>query len=388
MSDREVDGNWVAGRNAASRKNVRVCHLSSVHRANDIRVFHKECVTLAQAGFNVTLVAVAADVPPAGVKVVSLPPIGGRLTRMISGAWQAYSCALALRADIYHFHDPELLPYGLLLKRRTGARVIYDSHECYSDDIQTKEWLPAPLRRVVARAFGELESYVVRKLDLVVAATPHIDRFFRKMTPNVVTINNYPLRQEFGGARHDDKHKNSFCYVGAISFVRGIISVLDALDEVDAGIGFHLAGNFASPAVEAAAREHRNWSRVTFHGQVGRDEIARIYASSFAGIVTFLPERNHIFSQPNKLFEYMAAGLPVICSNFDLWRSMVDEGQSGLCVDPCSPGEIAQAINTLASDAKLCTRLSQNGQAMIRNRYMWEHEGALLVGIYDTLSHQ
>jgi len=362
-----------------------VCHFSSVHPADDIRVYHKECLTLAEAGFDVTLVAVEANVPADPVRVMKLPATGGRLRRMTGRARAAYRAALCQRASVYHFHDPELLPWAWLLKIRTGACIIYDSHENYVEDIHSKVWLPRWIRSTVARWFYRFESFIVRKLDLVVAATPHIEDRFRPFARRVATINNFPRQDELLAAAKHSGSRDSVCYVGAITFARGIVQMLDALDHVDPRIRFELAGRFANDAVERAAREHRNWSRVTFHGQVARAQLAEILARSFAGMVTLRAVPNHIYAQPIKLFEYMSAGIPAIASNFPSWEKVVVEGDCGLSVYPESPTEIAAASNRLADDRELSRRLGDNGQRLVRDRYNWTSEGQRLVSIYDEL---
>lgn len=367
----------------------KVCHFSSVHRVNDIRVFHKECRTLATGSYDVSLVACPAEVPSgSGVSVITLQSKGGRLRRMLTGALNAYSAAKAQKADLYHFHDPELLPYGLLLKTFTRARVVYDSHECYPDDILTKEWIPLPLRKVIAAAFRLLEDFVVKRLDLVVAATSHIEERFKPVARRTVTINNYPLLEEFIQAQSHEVAKDGFCYVGAISHVRGILPLMDSLDFVDQDIRFYLAGTFASADIESQVKGHRNWDRVTYLGQVSRREISEVYSKSFAGIVNFLPAPNHIYSQPNKLFEYMSAGIPVVCSNFDLWRSVVETGECGICVDPSSPRALAEAVNAIHGDSSLWSAYSSNGRRLIEEKYSWNREGQRLLQSYDEVLAQ
>ncbi|WP_459570286.1 glycosyltransferase family 4 protein [Cupriavidus sp. 8B] len=362
----------------------KVCHFSSVHRVNDVRVFHKECRTLASGGYDVSLVACPADVTAgSGVDVIQLQSGGGRLKRMLTGALKAFQAAKAQKADVYHFHDPELLPYGLLLKKLTGAKVIYDSHECYPDDILSKEWIPLPLRKIVSTSFRCLEDFVVKRLDLVVAATSHIEKRFKPVAKRTVTINNYPLVEEFIQAHSDSVEKDGFCYVGAISQVRGILPLMDSLDFIDPSIKFYLAGTFAGTDIETAVKSHRNWSRVSFFGQVSRKEISDIYGRSFAGIVNFLPAPNHIFSQPNKLFEYMSAGIPVVCSNFELWRSVIESGECGICVDPSEPAAIAGAVNAIHGSPDLWERYSRNGRTLIEEKYSWNREGLKLLASYD-----
>lgn len=374
------------GSTQAARSRFRVCHISSVHRVNDVRVFHKECVTLAEAGFSVTLIGVQADVPDHGVNVITLPNTGNRFERMVGRARTAYRHALDVKADIYHFHDLELLPYGLMLKRRTGARVIFDSHECFREDIVGKDWIPRSLRKPIGHAVGAVEDFVVKRLDQVVAATPHIAESFAGQARRIVTVNNYPLEGEFtAAAEASASERDGVCYIGAISFARGIIPFLDAVSLIDREVKVHIAGVFAGAPVEAAVKAHPNWSRVTFHGQVSRTEVANIYAACFAGMVTMLPMPNHIYAQPNKLFEYMAAGIPVIGSHFPLWRSVIVEGGCGIAVDPAAPMEIAAAIEALRADRSLAQAMGARGVELVRDTYNWQREGRRLVETYDEL---
>jgi glycosyltransferase involved in cell wall biosynthesis len=369
-----------------SRSRGRVCHLTSVHRVNDIRVFHKECATLAEAGFDVTLIGVAADTPERGVKIITLPDEGNRLQRIVGRARAAYRQAIGVGAQIYHFHDPELLPYGLMLKKRTGAKLIFDSHECFREDVVGKHWIPAPLRPVVGHVVGGIEDFVVRRIDQVVAATPHIAESFERQARRVVTINNYPLEAEFAAsAQTTSGRRDGICYVGAISFVRGVIPLLDALSFIDSSVRVDIAGPFAGKAVEDAARSHANWGRVTYHGQVSRAQVAEIYAGAFAGIVNFLPVPNHIFSQPNKLFEYMSAGVPVICSHFPLWRSVIEDEGCGIAVDPALPQAIAAAIEALRSEPSRSADMAKRGVQLVRDKYNWSCEGRKLIETYDAL---
>lgn len=363
----------------------KVCHLSSVHKVNDIRVYHKECATLAEAGFQTTLIGVEAAVPDRGVRVITLPSTGNRFQRMIGRTRAAYRHALEVSADVYHIHDVELLPFALMLKRRTGAKVIFDSHECFREDIVGKDWIPAPLRPLIGHTVGTLEDFIVRRLDLVIAATPHIAESFENQAQRVLTVNNYPLEEEFSVTRMNSTRRDGICYIGAISFVRGIIAFLDSLSFIDQSVRVDIAGPFAGKPVEAAVLSHPNWHRVTYHGEVNRLQVSQIYAGSFAGLVTFMPAPNHIFSQPNKLFEYMSAGVPVICSHFPLWRSVIQDGGCGIAVDPGEPSQIAAAVEKLRLAPDSCKEMANRGIKLVHETYNWSCEGRKLVETYDAL---
>src|SRR5438445_7594562 len=108
---------------------TRVCHLTSVHPPFDGRIFRKEIRTLVAAGYSVTLIATGiGDQQVNGVTVRGIPRARKRRERLSKTTTLVYRAALRERADVYHFHDPELIPVGLALKA-SGHRVIYDAHE-------------------------------------------------------------------------------------------------------------------------------------------------------------------------------------------------------------------------------------------------------------------
>lgn len=370
-------------------KIIKVCHFSSVHKDNDVRVYSKECLTLAAAGFDTTLIACDGQQASDQVKLIKIKEKGGRLQRIFLRAFRVYRAALSTKADIFHFHDPELLPYGLIIKLTTRAKTIYDSHECYPEDIRNKEWLPRVLRVPIAKAYQLLEDLAVRRLDLVVAATPYIHKRFDHVARRVVTVNNYPKLDEFStddDPLSADPSRDGICYVGAISEIRGILPFLDSLSCTDPRVKVYIAGSFANDAIMKLSFAHPNWSRVHYYGQVSRLQIRNIYNRSFAGIVNFLRAPNHESSQPNKLFEYMAAGIPVIASDFPLWKEIIDPSSCGLTVDPDSPLAIANAINLLFKDRALAQAMGRSGSNAIATQYSWEKEGIKLINAYLEIS--
>ncbi|WP_160752254.1 glycosyltransferase family 4 protein [Qipengyuania algicida] len=342
---------------------------------------------MSRAGFDVTLVGVKSPEILSGtnIQIVNLPTPENRATRMIGQTYRVYREALKANAQVYHFHDPELLPCGLMLKKFTGAKVVFDSHECFREDVVEKDWIPKILRKSVSYGVGAIEDFVVEKIDLVIAATPHIEKFFSSRANSVVTINNYPIADEFKFPNLQEIDRTGVCYAGALSPARGILPFLDAVALIDRDIPVHIAGTFANDAFEEAVRSHPSWRYITYHGQVDRKVVGQIYASCFAGIVTLLPAPNHVNSQPNKLFEYMSSGLAVIGSNFPIWKSVIEDGEAGLLVDPSSPSQIAAAIQVLHEDRVRAERMGQQGARLVRELYNWNREGERLVEVYDDL---
>lgn len=366
---------------------ARIAHLTSVHHRNDTRIFLKMCRSLAAAGHEVLLVVAdgAGDEERDGVRIVDIGRSQGRLARMLGATRRVLQRAKKLDADVYHLHDPELLPAGLALKRR-GKRVVFDAHEDLPRQILSKHYLRPAVRGLVASLVGAFERFASRRLDHVVAATPAIRDKFAAMGVDVSNINNFPMPSELdAGMPWSGKHKE-VCYVGGISSIRGIREVIAAIGVSRSGATLSLVGNFTENAVREEVRNLPGWDKTNEIGFLPRAGVRDILGRSVAGIVTFLPVPNHIEAQPNKMFEYMSAGLPVIASDFPLWREIVEGNECGLCVDPLDPAAIAAAIDRLVDDPELARRMGENGRRAVRERYNWHVEEEKLLALYRKLS--
>ena len=137
------------------------------------------------------------------------------------------------------------------------------------------------------------------------------------------------------------------CYVGGIGKIRGIVEITQAMELVKSEARLQLAGQFGERDSEKSLRVLPGWQRIDALGFVNRSGVRDVLARSMAGLVTFLPLPNHIDAQPNKMFEYMSAGIPVIASDFPLWREIIANNDCGLLVDPLNPSQIAEAIDYL-----------------------------------------
>lgn len=366
----------------------KVVHFSSVHGRYDIRVFLKECVTLASNGYDVTYIISdgLGDEVKDGVKIVDLGlPEYRRLKRMFLKTFSFYKYLLSLDADVFHFHDPELIPYGLLLKRnKPNSVVIFDSHENYADDISEKVYIPTILRRVVSSVYKYFEHQAVKRFDAIISATPSIDAHFKKQNALGVDINNYPFLSEFLNSNMEFKKKYDVVYIGAISEIRGVHFLVDSLSMGNKK-SLAIAGTFANSEIEARVKSSTGWDSVTYLGQVGRKEIAELLASSKVAAVTFLPAPNHVESQPNKMFEYMSASLPVIGSNFPLWKEIIEGNHCGVCVDPSSPADMSSTLDSLLCDHQRLKSMAENARVAIQEKYNWEAESIKLLSFYQGL---
>ena len=369
-----------------SRHNVRIAHLTSAHPRDDIRVFLKECRSLAQHGHEVALVVAdgQGDETRDGVSIVDVGHSTGRLGRMFKTTRRVYRKALELNADVYHLHDPELLPIGLKLKR-WGRKVVFDAHEDVPKQILGKHYLHPWGRRVLSWGFAHFEHYACRRFDGVVAATPFIRDKFLAINPCSVDINNFPMIGELDSAVAWRDKADEVCYVGSIAQIRGVKELVRAMQLTRTPVRLSLVGGFVEAQVEAEVQTYPGWDKVNAMGVQGRQGVREVLGRSVAGVVTLHPTANYLDSLPIKMFEYMSAGIPVIASNFDLWRTIVQESQCGLCVDPLDPAAIASAIDHLVSQRAEAETMGENGRQAVLTRYNWAREEVKLIEFYDRL---
>ena len=365
---------------------TKIAHLTSAHTRYDTRIFLKMARSLAAAGYTAALVVAdgQGDGCRDGVDILDVGKARGRLGRMMGTTRRVVDRAITLDADLYHIHDPELLPAALRLKR-LGKRVIFDAHEDLPRQILSKPYLHPAVRRPISAVMAGFERFACRRLDHVVGATPAITDKFAAMGVPASNINNYPILGELESEAVAGEKAREVCYVGGIGAIRGIVQVILAMGLSDAGTRLNLAGAFPESQLKARLQQDAGWGRVNELGFLDRNQVRDVLGRSVAGLVTFLPEPNHIESQPNKMFEYMSAGLPVIASNFPLWREIIEGSACGICVDPLDPPAIAAAIDRLVDNPDLARQMGENGRRAVQERYNWGQEEKKLLALYESL---
>jgi len=368
----------------------KICILTTVHDPFDGRIFHKQAKSLAGAGYEVVLIAPAdRDEIVDGVRIVALPKPKGRLARMTGMRKRLVRLALAQDADVYHFHDPELIPAGLSLKVH-GKKVIWDVHEHYPNSIRDKFYLPKVVRGPTAVAFDLFERATVRFFDHVIYTTPLVGERYEKTGITSTSVENYPIIGRRLGVETDPQER--IVYLGAMARARGLLEVLDGFSRVvdrHPSWQLDLIGPYRPPSFE---KELRNLahdrgieSNVNFVGSVPFQDKDRLLARAAIGIVTFLPNANNTSCLPNKLFEYMSMGLPVIASDFPLYREVIEPYQCGLIVDPTDPEAIAGAMGHLIARPEQARQMGRNGRLAVVERYNWQSESHKLLAVYESL---
>jgi len=370
---------------------AKAAHLTSVHSAGDIRIFYKEARTLARNGWDVTVIGnYPADSVIDQVRIKAIQSEENRIARMTRTVWKVYREAQQVDADIYHFHDPELIPVGLLL-RTARKKVIYDVHEDVPKDILSKFYLPLWSRKLLSWFAGEVQALSSRHFSAVVAVTPSIAERFRATNCHTVVVRNFPYSDELSRTFESSPWESRppvVAYIGTITAQRGIREMVHAMALLPDSLGakLELAGNeIPEHCHPRELRAHPGWVRVEHRVILGRDGVAQLLSRSRVGLVLFHPKPNHWEAMPNKLFEYMSAGLPVIASDFPLWREMIAGSGCGMLVDPLDPSAIAKAIEYLLAHPNEAREMGRRGKEAVLRNYNWESQEPELLNLYSQL---
>ena len=367
-----------------THKKAHICHLTSAHQANDVRIFHKECSSLAKE-YKVTLLVVnGKDDFVNNVEIIGLPVrYANRFQRFTRAVNCIYQKAIEVDADIYHFHDPEILRIATRLKSK-GKKVIYDVHEDLPRQILSKPYINAIIKKPISIFIEYFENRVASKLDGIIAATPFIRDRFLKVNKNTIDINNFPILDELLlNVDYNSKKENIICYVGGITRIRGIKEIITSIKSLD--LKMLIAGDFLEDGLRNEVKQLEGWKKVRELGFIGREQVKEVYTKSKLGIVTLHPVINYINALPVKMFEYMAAGIPVISSNFPLWENLIEENKCGICVDPMESKEIERAIKYILDNPEEAKLMGENGKKIVQEKYNWSIEEDKLLKFYSSL---
>jgi len=366
----------------------KVCHLTSVHKITDGRIFQKECVSLAKHGFDVTIIACGEDSfrdINQRVNRISLHvPVKGRLERAIKRNRAVYNEAIKVDADIYQFHDPELLPIGLKLKRR-GKKVIFDSHEFYGLQIKGKKYIPSFLRGLLAKIYMKYEAYVCKRLDAVIqVCTIQGKNYFENRAKRTIFIANTPFYKKRVEI-NPFKDRNQITHIGSLTYERGITHLIKAAYLADTKL--IIAGNFHSDIYYKELQDLNDFVNVDYRGYVDSKEIETILNQCFAGVSTLLHvgQYDKIDTLPTKVYEYMKAGIPVIISDTSFAKEINEKYKVGVCVDPENIDQIKRAIVYFKLNKNLAEQMGNNGRNAFEKLFNWEIEEKKLLDLYNSM---
>lgn len=371
----------------------RLAVVTTVHRWGDPRVFERNASAAVQCGLEVHAFVPETGDPPlpqwAGqgeFHLHNLPMPLGRLGRM----WLALGVEKYIfkdgEFDAVHFHDPELIPAMIWLSlRHRGVRILYDVHEELPLEVFSKAYIPRPIRPLASGFARLLWGLAARRFHAFAPATEAIAAHWPPERTRVV--HNYP-RSMFNRPRNSlDINPNRIVFVGALTLIHGIDEVLRSVSRLQREYPkarLELYGRVLDaalqPAIDGAVREgwcqHIPWLEPA--------ELVTRLSGAGVGLVPYQPLPDHLDALPTKIFEYMALGIPIVASDFPLWRRIIQEQNVGLCAPPTVEG-ITQALGLMLSDPARLQAWSVRAQETYQRQYRWEVEAENLRSLYRIM---
>lgn len=362
---------------------AKIMMVSTVHKTMDMRILQREALSLSKAGYDVSFLSVCDGQSDfQGVKILPIKPTNNRKVRMFLRPFSVIKSVFKYKPDAVHFHDPELLPAALFL-RLFGFTTVYDAHEDFPAQTLSKYWLPEKKRLNLAKWAARYVNFCTKRMHQIIAATPRIKSELEKNNQYIDIVNNYPKLDEFPEIIPWEDRESKIIFIGGATRIRGFVELVDSLSQCKVPLDF--AGEIDPPELREELEKLEGWQYVTELGFLPRKETALALGTSKIGIVTYKPEPNHLHAQPNKIFEYMAAGIPMVVSDFPYWRELLGKYDCAEFVDPENPTEIAAAIARLHENDDRSRRMGESGRKAIEVEYNWDIEAKNLCSIYKKL---
>ena len=366
---------------------IRVVHLTSVHSWNDNRIFHKECLSLAQEGFVVFLIAPATEQKVVnGVQIIPLSEVRSRLLRILIQPIRLFIKGIRLKGHIYHFHDPELIITGLLF-RLVGKEVIYDIHEDNTTIVQARIYISEMLKQVITFFLDKVERFTSFLFHIIIA-----ESYYEERHPGAIKILNYPVLDNHltCNQNHGPSNKNyGLLYTGKITEKRGA-HIYASIAAIFPDLRVYLIGRCTNGLSDKLENIAGNSNGLCIEGKgyfVDPIWIREKYREQcwLAGLCIFPYSDHYLYKEPTKLFEYMMYGIPILCSDFPAWKALVEKEECGLTVNPNDPQDIKEKIEYLLSNRSEVKLMGSRGQAVVMNKYNWKSQEKKLVELYKSV---
>lgn len=392
---------------------AKIAHLTSIHNILDNRIFYRECRSLAAAGYDVVLVAQHdRDELRDGIRILAVPPPRNRLERVTLTACRVVRRAWREQPAIFHLHDPELIPWGILL-RLLGRQVIYDVHEDFSQAAAVRPWIPGPLRSLIARGLDVVARLAGKSMTIVIA-----ERYYERRFPAATKVLNYPHRERSSALQAIERRPERqpdrirLLYVGSVTVSRGALLHAELATRLP-GSELLMSG-ICEPAVAEQIRalsDDANFGLIAADGQISwerrsrrpvhlaptillegvgfyvpPESMLRLFEEQWTSCVAVFPRTEHYYEKElTKFFEYMAAGLPIVSSNFPTWRALVEQPGAGIAVDPADWDDIVAAIQWLHDHPREAVEMGLNGRKAAQEQFNWQSQADNLLGLYHSL---
>jgi len=367
------------------KKKVKVCHITSVHARYDVRVFIKECKSVAKANYDVTLIVAdgLGDQNISNINIIDVGKKKGRFSRILFSSNKVYKKAKSINADIYHFHDPELMLYGLILKSKT-RKVVYDIHEDLAKQLEIKPWLNKFLKPIIIKLFKSIEGFVAKKMDGLIVPQPYMKLKYLKYNPNTVLVENFVILEDKHPKIEVDYSTTTAFHAGALTKERGLLNMLEVYSKIKKPNRLILAGNINSKTLNEL-KHFDEYENVEYLGLIPFDQVSKYYQTCSVGLILYNNVGQYYLSYAIKLFEYMRNGIPVIMPDFGEWVEFNKKNNCGINVDPTNHNEVVKAIEYLNNNPEEKKKLGANGRKSVLDKYNWDLAENRLLSLYENL---
>lgn len=365
---------------------IKIVHLTSVHPRYDTRIFFKECIALKNmidCEFSLIVADNLGNEVKDGINILDVGKVNGRINRFINTTKNILNKALEIDGDIYHFHDPELIPIGLKLKKK-GKKVIFDIHENIALQILDKDYIPNFLRKIISNLYRKYEVMNLNKFDALVLAEHSYSNYYEKLNKNIEIILNMPDIEPLKEFISEERNKNEIFYIGGISNNRGYDVTIDALKilkEKIPDIFMHYIGPYSEKLINPN-EINRLDKNLKLYGRIPLYIGLRYSKHAVVGLSVLKPIGNYTKSYSTKIFEYMALGLPVITSNFELYKNVIEKYNCGICINPLDSNELSDAIEYIIKHPEIAKEMGSNGRRIVAEKFNWSIEKEKLKELY------
>lgn len=370
----------------SNRIEIAVC--STVHQVEDPRIFHRQALTLARK-FKVRLYICAPYLKKEynhNLKIIGLPLWEKKVDR-IKNIFLLAKYLRTEKAQVYIFHDPELLfliPFVKVFKR---AKIIYDIHENYRFLLQEKLWIPRYLRKVVSIAYIFIEYLVLYFIDMIWYPVQNIGNYYKNNSKvKKLLVPNIPDLSRFNVNGSLPEKEDLLIYLGTMVEDRGIKELIIAFSKIHKKFPtfkFKLIGSFLSEnyrqEISKLIHTLALQDKVFLMDKVPYHEIPSILSRAKIGFINYLPTPNNMNTLSNKLFEYLSMKIPVIAPAYPNYKEVLETYRCGVCINPEDADSIAKAIDDLLSNEKLRKEMGERGKKLVDEKYNWEKEAQNLI---------
>lgn len=371
---------------------MKICMATSSHPADDDRIFFKEARFLARAGADVTVLCAKDKKPPTGTEGVRFANYdGGSGLRQRAFSVGVLDHALAAgHFDVIHCHEPDSLLAALRVKRRSGVKVIFDSHEMWS--AVAAERFPRPFWKPLMAVFEMIERRWIAQCDAAIGASWAISEYLAEIIgqERVATILNVPVVQVFGEGQGKEWGETTIlCHDGHLNFNRGLKTMAEAIRIVSSRhrVVFKIVGDVFGEErdwLDRFVRMHGLEEVIVRTGWLPYGDVGKALSPCHIGLIALQETPNNIVTSSNKVFNYMLYGIPFIGPQFRLSkRKLVEEDHCGVLADSHRPESYAEAIYSMIRDRAGTLKMSQRALNASKTKYRWEYMEPILLDLYE-----